>query len=98
MAEASAAGRARKRSSHAAVRRWARVLELSLLVSSDSRQSLRGLQDVGTSLQLGLEIEVTANTVKTIRRTADLGKRRRGGVVFIRTFLSLTPVLEIKGR
>jgi len=49
-------------------------------------------------LQLGLEIEVTANTVKTIRRTADLGKRRRGGVVFIRTFLSLTPVLEIKGR
>jgi uncharacterized membrane protein len=60
-------------------------------------QKLR--QDIGRAILLGLEILVAADIIRTVAVTPTLTSVAiLGGIVLIRTFLSLSMQVEIEGR
>ena len=60
-------------------------------------QKLR--QDIGRAILLGLEILVAADIIRTVAVTPTLESVAiLGGIVLIRTFLSLSMQVEIEGR
>jgi uncharacterized membrane protein len=63
----------------------------------DAYQKLR--QDIGRAILLGLEILVAADIIRTVAVTPTLESVAiLGGIVLIRTFLSLSMQVEIEGR
>ena len=76
---------------------WSTWLFLNPLAGGQHYESYK--IRIGRSLQLGLEVLVAADIVKTIALEASLMSLAvLAGLVLVRTFLSWTLVLEIEGR
>jgi uncharacterized membrane protein len=63
----------------------------------DSYKTLR--QNIGRAILLGLEVLVAADIIRTVAVTPTLGSVAiLGGIVLIRTFLSISLQVELDGR